>query len=775
MAADTPLLINLDLNITGMDCADCALTLEKSVARLHGVTTCQVNFSTGTMHVESTTASEDDVAARIRALGYNIATPGAPTATAVPDLTGLHGLVRFLLSRRDTRLALIAGALVLAGAGLSLLNVPWPVIAALHVLGIVLAGTPILVNGWRALLLGREVTINLLMSIATVGALVIGETAEAATVIILFAIGEALEGYSTERARYSLQSLLTLVPQEAIALRPCIDCDEHLGQDGYEGGPCPFCGTHETRLPVGQLQIGDTILIPPGDRIPMDGRVTSGTSAVNQAPITGESAPVDKAVNDEVFAGSINGAGTLEVVVTRLAADNTLSRIIHLVQEAQAQRAPTQRFIDRFAQWYTPAVVVLAAGIALVPPLFFNAPFWNPPDGSAGWLYRSLALLIVACPCALVISTPVTIVSALTRAARDGILIKGGAPLEALAGVRVFAFDKTGTLTAGQPDLQTVHAVDCTASDTICPACDDLLALAAAVERRSEHPVAQAIVTAAKARQLLARYPAAQAVASLTADNGRGVRGEVGGQVITIGNHALFEQAHPHPAALCDEIDALERQGQTAMLLGDGNRVRGVLSVADTPRPHSRRTLAALKRAVPTAHTIMLTGDNAAVAAAVAATVGVDEVRANLLPAQKLAAVQELAAAHGAVAMVGDGINDAPALAAATVGIAMGGAGTQQAMETADVVLMQDDLSRLPDAVQLSRRTRRVIRENVLLSLGIKLAFLLLTLFGWATLWFAVFADVGASLLVTFNGMRLLRQHDRLAAPLPEGALPHHD
>ncbi len=752
----TQLPTSHELQITGMDCADCALTLERGVARLEGVEHCEVNFTTGKMRL-SGSADPDAIEARIRALGYGI----APTADApAPAAAGNDGgLWRYLTGRRDMRLALAGLALLLASFAAALLEGPRALSAGLHVLVVLLAGLPIMLNGWRELRYARNITINLLMSIATLGALLIGETGEAATVIMLFAIGETLEGYAAERARYSLRSLLDLVPQQATVLRPCMDCAEHLGQDGYTGGPCPFCGTHEVSVPVGDLAVGDTVFTRPGERIPMDGAVLSGESAVNQAPITGESVPVHKMAGDPVFAGSINGAGALEVVVTRLAEDNTLSRIIHLVEEAQSNRAPVQRFIDRFARWYTPAVVILALGLALLPPLLFQAPFWDTPD-TRGWLYRALALLIIACPCALVISTPVTVVSALTNAARQGILIKGGAPLEALAGIQAFAFDKTGTLTRGEPELITAHAFDClTGTDDLrCEPCTNLLAMAAAVERRSEHPLAQAIVSAAGERALLERYPAAQAVTSLA---GQGVQGQINGNQVTIGSHRYFDQSFPHTAEVCAQAAAHEQRGQTTMLLAEGDTVRGLLAVADQPRPASRDALRRLKALRPRAATIMLTGDNAVTARAIADAIGVDDVRAEMLPADKLDAVRSLEAAYGPTAMIGDGINDAPALAAASVGVAMGAAGSAQAMETADIVLMQDDLSRLPAAVALSSRTLDTIRQNIVLSLGLKVVFLLLTLFGAATLWMAVFADVGASLLVTANGMRLLRAGQR--------------
>ncbi len=746
----------LELHISGMDCADCALALERGVARLDGVLACTVNFSAGKMHV---TGSIDPAAVeeRVRALGYGVAQPAQVAGQIeAPERHGLGGIAAFMRSRRDTAPALVGAILLAISVTLSLLNLPEAWSTALHLVTVILVGMPILLKGWRSLLFSRNVTINLLMSIATAGALVIGETGEAATVIVLFSIGEALEGYAAERARYSLKALLRLAPQEAITLRACIDCAEHLGQDGYTGGPCPFCDVHETRIPVKDLCIGDVILVPPGERIPMDGVIRAGESAVNQSPITGESVPVPKQIDDAVFAGSINGEGALEVTVTRLAEDNTLSRIVRLVEEAQAQRAPTQRFIDRFARLYTPGVVLVAVLLAVVPPLVFGAPFWNPSPDDHGWLYRALSLLIVACPCALVISTPVTIVSALSAAAQKGILIKGGAPLEALAGVRAFAFDKTGTLTEGHPTLTNIHAVDCLSPrNGRCAPCDDLLALAAAVERRSEHPLARAVVAAAEENNLLGCYAPASGVASMA---GRGVRGQVNGKTVTVGNHALFDAEYPHPASLCEQVHSLEQQGQTAMLLSDGERVRGILTVADPPRASSRAALAKLKALQPRPQTVMLTGDNRAVAGAVAQAVGVDDVRAELLPDQKLEAVRQLEADYGAVAMVGDGVNDAPALAAASVGIAMGGSGTAQAMEAADVVLMQDNLARLPDAVRLARRAVAVIRQNVTFSLAIKALFLALTLPGWATLWLAVFADMGASLIVTANGMRLLRE-----------------
>src|SRR5690606_7901607 len=489
-----------------------------------------------------------------------------------------------------------------------------------------------------------------------------------------------------------------------------------------------------------------------GERVPMDGVVISGTSSANQAPITGESIPVYKTVGDTVYAGSINGEGTLEVRVTQLAVDNTLNRIIKLVEEAESRRAPSQRFVDRFAHYYTPGVVVLALLVAIVPPLLFGAPFFDTPDGH-GWFYRALAMLVIACPCALVISTPVTVISAITAAARRGVLIKGGAHLEALGGIRAVAFDKTGTLTAGRPVVTQLRSVDCEVGDNACSLCTDVLALAAAVEKRSTHPLAQAVLQAAEAHAVLDQYAPATDVELLA---GRGVQGRVGDRLVTVGSHTLFEADYPHPQKLCDLVDSAEAQGQTAMLLSDGDRVRGYIAVADQPRDSSRAVIRDLNALG--LQTIMLTGDNEQAARAIGRQVDVTDVRAQLMPEDKVNAVRSLIDEYDSVAMVGDGVNDTPALAAATVGIAMGGAGSAQALETADIALMADDLTQLPFAIRLARLARMLIRQNVALSLGLKAVFLVLALVGGASLWAAVFADVGMSLLVTLNGMRPLRQ-----------------
>ncbi len=710
--------------VQGMDCADCARTVEKGVRQLSGVHRVEVNFATGKLRLAGDVPLET-LSQRVRSLGYQLAEP-APRPTPRPH--GLLGFWRYLLARTETRLALLGSlGIVLAWTGEQLgLN---PIAASgLLIVSMLLAGYPIARSGLTTLFINRDFSINLLMTIATVGAVIIGEPLEGATLIVLFALAEALEGYTTDRARDSLRGLMGLAPARGLRL-----ADGRIED-----------------VPVEELQVGDVIVVRPGERIPMDGVVTAGASDVNQAPITGESVPVEKAVGAEVFAGTVNGGGALEVRVTRLAADNTLSRIIHLVEEAQSNRAPSQRFIDRFARYYTPATVITALLVASVPPLFFGQPFWETAAGH-GWLYRALALLVIACPCALVISAPVTIISALTAAARRGVLIKGGAHLEMLAQVRAFAFDKTGTLTHGAPQVTAVRAIDCATGDA-CEKCDDVLALASALEQRSAHPLARAVVREAEARNLDQTYAPAENVVTLA---GRGLQGEVNGKLATLGNHGLFDAEHPHGHEFCRAIDTAHANGQTTMLLCDGDRVRGYIAVADAVRPDSQGVLADLKALG--AVSIMLTGDNAAVAREIGRQVGVDETRAGLLPADKAAAVQELRGRFGRVAMVGDGINDTPALAAADIGIAVGGAASAQAVETADAVLMADGLAQLPFAMRLARFARTLIKQNLAFSLGTKLAFIILTLFGVTSLWLAILADMGVSLLVTFNGMRPLR------------------
>lgn len=750
------------LRVTGMDCAECAKTIERGVARLDGVRACELNFAVGVLHV-SGELPVATVVARVQALGYGVAEPAEPVASQPKPMQGLVGFARFLLGRTNTALALLGALLILPSLIFRelfpFLNVSGVWLDVSAIAALIVAGWPVALAAGRALLINREVGINLLMTVAGVGAVVIGAYTEAGLVMVLFAMGEALEGYTMARARGSIHSLMAVAPDEATVLRGCIDCQGCIGKrmdDGqiYSSGPCPFCGVEAQRMPVSALRIGETILVKPGERIAMDGRVTHGSSSVNQAPITGESMPVDKAIGMAVFAGSINGEGALEVEITHGVGDNLIRRMIALVESAQANKAPAERFVDRFARYYTPLVVLLAGLVAVLPPAVWGAPFWRT-DVDQGWLYRALELLVVACPCALVISTPVALVSAISNAARRGVLVKGGAPIEALSRIQLVAFDKTGTLTQGQPSVTEVRAAACTTPERTlalafdgCSACSEMLTLASAVEQRSEHPLAQAVVAEAVRQQLSQRAMRADGV---RAQMGQGVVGRVDGHVVLIGSHRYFDQVVPHDPASCAALNALSGRGQTPILVSSDGRYLGYIALADRVRDSSANAIQALQGLG--LQTAMLTGDADATAQHIAQQVGVDSVQAELLPQDKLSWIQ---ACHQRVAMIGDGVNDAPALAAATVGIAMG-AGTAQAMETADVTLMNNDLMRLPFLIRLSRATMQTIRFNVGLSLCAKLAFLALVLAGWGSLWLAVLADVGTALIVIAISMRLLR------------------
>jgi Zn2+/Cd2+-exporting ATPase len=557
---------------------------------------------------------------------------------------------------------------------------------------------------------------NLLMTVAVAGAMGIGEWLEAATVAFLFGLSLVLEGWSVGRARRAVEALLDLSPPTA----------RLLGENGAE-----------TMVPAGEVAPGSLFVVRPGERIPLDGEVAAGTSHVDQAPITGESVPVARAPGDEVFAGTVNGDGALEVRTTRAAGDTTLARIIRLVEAAQARRSPSERWVDRFARVYTPAVIVLALAVMLLPPLLAGGT-WGT------WFYRGLVLLVIGCPCALVISTPVSVVASLAAAARAGVLIEGGVYVEAPARLRAVAFDKTGTLTEGR--FRVVEVVPLDGHDEA-----GLLATAAALEARSEHPVARAVVGHARERGV-----AAAAAAGLRALHGRGVEGTVDGRAFWVGSHRWLAERGQETPAVRERIETLSGAGRTVVAVGNDEHVCGLLAVADALRPEAADVVAELRR-LGVEHLVLLTGDNEATARAVGDAVGIDEVSAELLPEDKVAAVEALVERWGGAAMVGDGVNDAPALARSTLGIAMGAAGSDAALETADVALMADDLARLPWLVRHSRRTLRVIRQNVAFALGVKAVVFALALAGVATLWLAIAADMGASLLVIANGLRLLR------------------
>ncbi len=569
----------------------------------------------------------------------------------------------------------------------------------------------------RALSAARSfaLDINVLMLVAVAGAMALRQWAEAATVIFLFALAQLLETRSMERARRAIRELMDLAPGEALVRR----------------------NGAEQRVKAGDVAVGDTILVRPGEKIPLDGRVLAGTSEVNQAPITGESLPVEKGVGAEVFAGTINGTGALEITVTRVGHDTTLGRIISLVEVAQAQRAPAQAFVERFARWYTPAVIALAGTLAVVPPIALSQPF-------TPWIYRALVLLVISCPCALVISTPVSIVSALAGAARRGVLIKGGLHLERAASLSCVALDKTGTLTTGRPAV-----VDVVPLDGARPG--DILRLAAALEARSEHPIGAAITRHARRSGL--SVPVADAFQALP---GLGAEAVVDGQPVVIGNHRLFAERALSSNRVDAELERRGRAGQTAVLVAVGGAPVGLIGLADEMREGADLVVDQLRRE-GVSRVVMLTGDNLNTAGAIAGATGVDEFRAELLPVDKVRAIDALRRAHGPIAMVGDGVNDAPALAAADLGIAMGVAGSDAALETADVALMADDLTKLPYLRRLGRATVRNVQANIAFSIALKGAFLVLGVAGLATLWMAVVADMGASLLVIGNGLRLLR------------------
>ncbi len=698
--------------VEGMDCADCAATIEKVVAALSGVRELSLSFTTGRLEVRT-----DDpgvlqaIEARLRQLGYQAQLESgqvrAPRRTPA-------GFLTFLRNTRSSWYAIGAALFILLGLALFVLGLPGWTHSAAFALAIVVGGMPVARAGWAALRTARSLDINALMTIAAIGAMAVGEWAEGAVTIFLFALGELLERYTMDRARGAIRALMDLSPQEASRL--------------VEGG--------EQRIPVEALRAGDRLRVRPGERLPADGEIEEGRSAVDQAAITGESVPVDKGPGDKVYAGTLNGEGLLVVRVTRAARESTLARIIAMVEQAQARKAPVQRFIDRFARIYTPAVVGIALLVASLPPLLTGARFVD-------WFYRALVLLVIACPCALVLSTPVSIASAISSAARVGVLIKGGAYLEALGRLKAFALDKTGTLTAGRPAISSVTPYNGHSEG-------EVLQVAAAVESGSSHPLARAVVHEA-GRRGLAELPA-EDFQTLT---GRGASATIDGQRFFVGNHTFFEAWGEHPAAVCAEVAELENAGQTAILVGTETEVWGAVALADQLRPQSRAVVEELRQ-VGLQHIVMLTGDNRATAEAIARQAGVDDVRANLLPEHKVDAIEGLLRRFGTVGMIGDGVNDAPALARATVGVAMGAIGSDAALETADVALMTNDLARLPATIRLGHRARRIVAQNIALSLGLKAVFLALAVAGLATLWMAVFADMGASLLVTLNGMRLL-------------------
>ncbi len=721
--------------VDGLDCMDCAHVLETVIAKEPGVTSVRLDFYQGILEVCGDFDTET-IHQRIVSLGYKVKQANQPTAKT-PPVRGIKSLWLFLQNRQELHLVGIGLVLFFLSFALEALSLSKTSVLIVQLLALGVAGFSVFKSAFKGLFISRSININLLMSMAALGAVLIGEATEALVLLILFALSETLEEYTNDKARQVLSAFSELAPQSATLIT----------SNGYE------------QVAIDNLNIGDKILVRSGERFSMDGIVRDGESAVNQAPITGESTPVLKQVGDEVFSGTVNGQGVLTVEVTRRAEDNTIQRIIQLVTQAQASKAKTQKFIDRFAKYYTPMMMVLALLVAIIPTVFFNQPLLNN-GAERGWLYRSLSLLVIGCPCALVISTPVTIISALTRAARSGIIFKGGVFLERLSKLKVIAFDKTGTLTRGQAKVTQVRALECT-GETNCTDCDDLLALACSLEQNASHPLREAILTEGALRGVADRYAPALNLQTL---GGKGLMGRVDSRLATIGSLSLFRSEHKTPDQLMQWVEEAQVQGQTTMLICDGNKVRGFISVSDAIREETPEVIQQLKqlRIQP----VMLTGDNQGVAHTVGMLLGIDEIKAELLPENKVSAIQELRKLHGEVAMIGDGINDSPALAIADVGIAMGGSKIAQVLETADVVLMTDDLHKLPLAIKISAFANRLILQNILFSLLVKFFAAALALLGWVPLWAAVIADMGVSLLVTFNGMRALRYKEHGAQNL---------
>ncbi|MEX3747026.1 heavy metal translocating P-type ATPase [Lysinibacillus xylanilyticus] len=696
-----------EYRLQNLSCASCAAKFEKNVKAIPTVQDAQVNFG----------------ASKITVIG-DIGVDQLEEAGAFDGIKVSHSTVRTIekstpfYRKTENILAGISLLFVVLGYVFGAIRSETdPLAIGMFIIAILVGGIRIFKTGFRNL--GRfEFDMKTLMTIAIIGAAIIGEWEEAAVVVFLFAVSEALEAYSMDKARQSIRQLMDIAPPTATVKRAH---GEHF---------------HEFDLPTEEIEIGDILIVKPGQKIAMDGIVVSGLSAVNQAAITGESIPVNKTVDDEVFAGTLNEEGALEVRVTKRVEDTTIAKIIHLVEEAQAEKAPSQQFVDRFAKYYTPAIMIVALLVAVIPPLFIGD--WQH------WIYQGLAVLVVGCPCALVVSTPVAIVTAIGNAARLGVLIKGGIHLEQLGHIEAIAFDKTGTLTKGKPAVTDIFTAKGMSEEYV-------LQLVAAVEKQSQHPLAKAILQALHDKNLTELIPI-----DFQSVTGMGAYATVNGQIIYVGSLKWIATLTTVDEMVKEQVKKLQKQGKTVVAAVSNDQYIGMIGIADQLRQESKDVLDKLN-GLKIKHKVMLTGDAEPTAQAIATSLNMTDVRASLLPAEKLMAIKDLRAQFGAVAMVGDGVNDAPALASANVGIAMGGAGTDAALETADIALMGDDLSKLPYTIDLSRKTLRIIKENIIFALVLKLVALLLVIPGWLTLWIAIFADMGATLLVVFNSLRLIK------------------
>jgi Cd2+/Zn2+-exporting ATPase len=700
----------LRFKIQNMDCPTEEALVRKAIGGLPGVVALEFDLLNRILTVGHTLTNVSSIDTALSSIGM----AGVPLAAGKPDATAVaaeeHQAAS--ISKRQWILMTVAGIAAISAEVVAYTtgNETSITVAVLALTAIFTSGVETLKKGWIALKT-FTLNINLLMSVAVIGAVAIGQWPEAAVVIWLFGIAEMIEVLSLDRARNAIRALMANAPETAFVQQA----------DGAW-----------SEVPADQVEVGLIVRVRPGERIALDGIVVSGQSGVNQAPITGESIPAEKTVGATLFAGSLNERGVLEFRVTAATGETTLDRIAKSIQAAQGQRAPTQRFVDKFARVYTPVVFVLAVLLAIVPPLAFGMPWYD-------WIYKALVLLVIACPCALVISTPVTIVSGLTAAARRGILIKGGTYLEQGRELKTVALDKTGTITHGKPVLTDVVALAGMSKE-------EALRIAASLDTLSDHPVATAIVGGYKG--------SVAAVDEFEALHGRGVKGTLEGVTYFVGNHRLMEELKVRSSQLEVALDRLEMEAKTAIVLSTDTETLAIFAVADTIRDTSKVAIAELKSLG--IETIMLTGDNDKTAKAVAAQVGIADARGNMMPDDKLAAIETFLE-RGLVGMVGDGVNDAPALARSSIGFAMGAAGTDTAIETADVALMQDDLRKLPEFIRLSKKTSQVLWQNIVFALGIKAVFFVLTLTGQGTLWMAVFADAGASLIVVANGLRLLR------------------
>ncbi|PFL64955.1 heavy metal translocating P-type ATPase [Bacillus cereus] len=688
--------------LDGMDCGACALTIEKHLQNVSGVEEVRVNFATGKMHIRHD-RDVDDIIKEVSNAGFGASLAGSRKRSAPVQ------------KAKNTTL-ILSGLFLALGFGGSFTNISPLLITLLYAASIGIGGYKPAKSAFYAIR-SKSLDMNVLMILAAIGAALIGQWLEGATVVWLFALGATLQNKSIERTRESIRGLIDLAPSEAWVK----------------------AGTELIKKSVDDIAVHTTIVVKPGEKIPLDGTVIGGTSTVNQAPITGESIPIDKQIGDSVYAGTINEEGSIEITVTKLVEDTTLSRIIHLVEEAQEKKAPTEAFVDRFAKIYTPIVFVLAIGVMIIPPLLGMGEWME-------WIYKGLELLVVACPCALVISTPVAIVSAIGNAARNGVLIKGGTALEIAGSLNAIAFDKTGTLTEGKPKVMHVRSLHCTEGE--------LLSIAATIEEYSNHPIAKAITAYAKEHQ-----SSLQSGTDFRAIIGKGAQVTIDGETYYAGNKALYEEFGVSLQMWNEPIGEMQRIGQTVILVGTNTVILGMISVADSIRSTTYETIQELKRS-GIQETVMLTGDNEGTAEHIAQKAKVDRYFANLLPEDKVHAVKQLQSEGKTVAMIGDGINDAPALATANLGIAMGGAGTDTAMETADIVLMADNLEKLPYTMKLSRKALHIIKQNIWFSLLIKFIALAFIFPGWLTLWMAVLSDTGAALIVILNSMRLLRNKE---------------